>query len=193
MRTTWPLPADEELKSHIQNYHHASADERLERYKFIWQEFGPPVDMLLAGGIQAYLALEELRLCFMDGYYLATVLLAQIFIENSLGGSYIISGDDKLVEKGFSKLIDQALADNLIDSSLAAQFHQLRRMRNPYVHPKAGTGPGSIMGRMLEKYRDGKVYDSPEELAREDAEQAVRTVVDFLRYTRRDSDQPWTP
>ncbi len=193
MRPAWPLPSDEELKSHIENYHRASTDDVLERYRFIWQEFGPPVDMLLVGGIQAHLALEEMRLCYMDGYYLACVLLAQVFIENSLGGSYILSGNEETVEKGFAKLIDKALADNYIDPALAARLHELRRMRNPYVHPKAGLGSSTLIGRMLEKSRLGKRYESPEDFAKEDAEQAIQTVVDFLRYGSRQRREPWEP
>ena len=182
MRKKWSLPSEEELKGHLQSYHLESFDERLERYKFLWQEFGPPTDMLLGGGIQAFMALNELKLCYVEGYYLAVVLLAQTFIVNSFGGSYIISGDDETAEKGFKKLIDKALADDLIDGDLASKFHELRRMRNPYVHPKAGAGAGSIMGRILEKAQSEKGYQSLEEFAKDDAEQAIQTVVDFLRF-----------
>ncbi len=70
MRPEWPVPSDDELRSHIENHHHGSIHERLERYKFIWREFGPPTDMLLSGGIEAALALEELRLCYMEGLVL---------------------------------------------------------------------------------------------------------------------------
>src|SRR3990170_2482933 len=107
--------------------------------------------MILVGGVQAFLAIEELRLCYMEGYYLAVVLLAQVFIENTLGGQYILSGDGYIAEAGFSKLINKALDDNMIDSELADKFHELRRMRNPYVHPKGGAGSGTLMGRIKDK------------------------------------------
>src|SRR5215216_2035994 len=85
MRKKWNLPSDDELIKHIETYHQSTINERLERYKFIWQEFGEPSDMLLGGGVQAALALDEIKLCYIEGYYLAVVLLAQIFIESSLG------------------------------------------------------------------------------------------------------------
>jgi hypothetical protein len=183
MRKKWSLPPEEELNSHLEGYYHESFDERLERYKFLWQEFGPPTDMLLDGGFQAFLALNEIKLCYIEGFYLAVVLLAQIFIENSLGGSYIIGGDDEIAEKGFKKLIDKALADRLIDDELAAKFQELRKMRNPYVHPKSGDGAGTFMGRIVEKSKAGKAYESLEKFAKDDADQAVQTVVDFLRFS----------
>ncbi|MBN2503304.1 MAG: hypothetical protein JXB38_21180 [Anaerolineales bacterium] len=192
-RAKWRLPSEKELKSHLRNSHREAIGERLERYKYIWQEFGPPMGMILIGGISASLALEELRLCYIDGYYLACVLLAQIFIENSLGGLYIMAGDERTAEKGFAQLIDKALMDNLIDPLLANHFHELRRMRNTYVHPNAGLDKRTVMGRMLEKYEDGKTFESPKDFAEEDARQAIEILVDFLRYSSRQGEHPWEP
>ncbi len=59
MRHKYQLPPDEELISQINMYHKEALDEHLERYKFIWQEFGPLEEMLLVGGISAFLAMEE--------------------------------------------------------------------------------------------------------------------------------------
>jgi hypothetical protein len=190
MRREWPLPSDDELRAHIEGYHRASLDERLERYKFIWREFGPPTDMLLTGGMSAVLAIHELRLCYIEGYYLACILLAQIFIEQSFGGSYIIAGEEDTAEEGFARLINAALADNVIDSSLANRLHELRRIRNAYVHPKAGLGKGTLMGRMLEKYQLGKRYESEADFAKEDAEQAIQIVVDFMRNNSSEDEPP---
>jgi len=188
MRKKWDLPSDDELIKHIESYHSSTIDERLEGYKFIWQEFGEPSDMLLGGGVQAALALYEIKLCYIEGYYLAVVLLAQIFIECSLGGSYIIGGDEGMARKGFWKLIDRALADNLITGELAAEFQELREMRNPYVHPRAGAGEGTIMGRIVKKFGNGKVYESITDFAKDDAERAIQIVVDFLRYNTDDDE-----
>lgn len=193
MRPQWPLPPEDELRLHIEEYHRDLADERLEGYKFVWQEFGPPADMLLVGGISGALALQEMRLCFIDGHFLACVLLAQTFVENSLGGSYILSGDETVAEKGFAKLIDKALDDKHIDSPLAEKLHELRLMRNPYVHPKAGSGKGTLMRRILGKSRSGKEYESLTDFAKEDAQRAIRIVVDFLRDSSRRAGHPWEP
>ena len=189
MRKKWALPSDDELIKHIETYHHATIDERLERYKFIWQEFGEPSGgLLLFGGHQAALALDEIKLCYIEGYYLAVVLLAQIFIESSLGGSYIVTGNEVMATKGFKKLANRALVDNLINDELATKFEELRKMRNPYVHPRAGAGEGTIMGRMVEKFKNGQVYESITDFAKDDAERAIQIVVDFLRYST-DNDE----
>lgn len=81
----------------------------------------------------------EIRHCFIEGCYISCILLVQpLYLEQALGHSYILDGEEKLAEQGFAKLIDKALEDKLIDSTLADQLHKLRQMRNPYVHPKAG-------------------------------------------------------
>ena len=114
MRTAWPLPPDAELKNHIDSYHNESVDERLERYKFIWQEFGPPTDMLLGGGLLSLPAFLEIRHTYIEGCFLGCVLLVQVFVEHSLGNMYIIAGEDQLAEQGFARLIDKAL-DKICD------------------------------------------------------------------------------
>jgi hypothetical protein len=193
MRPGWSLPPDDELKKQIEEQDSASADERIERYKFIWSEFGPPAEMLLVGGASAALALDEIKLCYIEGCYLACVLLSQLFIENSLGGSYILSGDEKAAEKGFAQLIDRALADNYIDSDLAIRLHELRQMRNPYTHPKAGAGSGTLIKRMVDRYNSGQSYESHVDFAGEDAKIAVAILVDFLRDGSRRAGYPCDP
>lgn len=193
MRSEWPLPPDSELQAQIEEYYHTSIHERLERYKFVWRKFGPSADMLLVGGIPAMLALYELRLCFIEGHYLACVLLAQTFIEHSLGGAYIMAGDERIAEQGFAKLIDRASADNLIEPELATQLHELRLMRNPYIHPKAGLGTRTYMGRLLEYQRNSSRDMMPEDMTRQDAEYAIQIIVDFMRAGSQNSGYSWEP
>ena len=95
MRLQWPVPSDEILKAQIKRHRRATSKEVLERYKFIWREFGPPMNMLMSGGMLAFFALEELRLCYIDGYYMSCILLAQIHIEDTLANGYIIGGEEE--------------------------------------------------------------------------------------------------
>ncbi len=176
-RVEWPIPNDETISKQILSDDKHTFDRRLERYKFIRKEFGPPTDMLLVGGFPAMFAIDELKFSYINALYMATILLAQSFIEHSLGGSFLMMGDDDVVEKGFSKLIDKALATKQINPKIADKLHELRKMRNPYTHPNPGITPRSYMGRMKEKEN----YD-PEILIEQDARCAIQIVVDFLRH-----------
>lgn len=183
-RFIWPTPSNEYFTRELGEGERETLAFRVERYRFIWEEFGPPADMLLVGGIPAMFALEELKRSYAYGNYMATVMLAQAFIEQSLGGSYTMAGRDEIVEKGFAKLIDTALSDNHITTELATTLHSLRKMRNPYTHHTIGTGKRTYMGRLLES-----APVAPEDLVLADAQFAVRAVVDYLRHGSPD----WNP
>jgi len=133
--------------------------------------------MLLVGGIPAMFALDELRRSFIYGNFKATVMLAQSFVEHSLGGMYALAGQDNIVAKGFKKLIDQACADGHVTQELATTLHELRTMRNPYTHHTIGAGPRTYMERLAQSG-----HYVPEEMVVEDARVAIRAVVDYLRH-----------
>ncbi len=185
MRFQWPVPPEEELKAHIRLSRRASLKECLERYKFICREFGPPmnVGVLLMGGFLSIFALQELPICYIDGHYMACILLAQVFIEDSLGNYYIILGEDNVAKQKFEKLINQTHQDNVISAELKEQFHRLRSVRNRYVHPRSGDGKETLIAHFVKKASQDIGTESDRDLLKDDAEMAIQTVVDFLRET----------
>ena len=76
IRFKWPVPSDEYFQRHITGGEGATVQYRIERCRFLWEEFGPPADMLLIGGIPAMFALDELKRSYVYGNFMATVLLA---------------------------------------------------------------------------------------------------------------------
>lgn len=183
-RFVWPTPSVEYFTRELGEGERETLNFRVDRYRFIWEEFGPPADMLLVGGIPAMFALEELKRSYAYGNYMAAVMLAQAFIEQSLGGTYSLAGRDDIVDKGFAKLVDAALTDQHITPELADTLHTLRKMRNPYTHHTIGTGRRTYMGRLLEG-----APVAPEDLVVADAQFAIRAVVDYLRHGSPD----WNP
>jgi hypothetical protein len=145
------------------------------RYRFVLEEFGPPAEMLVVGGIPAMFAIHELQRSYIDGNYLATILTAQVFVGHSLGGMFSLAGEVKVVESGFSNLIEETRARNMVNNEVAERSHQLRKTLNPYSHPRVGIAPRSYMARPREHFKD------PEQLAEDDARRAIRTIIDFLR------------
>ncbi|MBU1260517.1 MAG: hypothetical protein KJ757_01560 [Planctomycetes bacterium] len=172
----WPASNVEQIERELEGADKATRTVRAKRLQFIQEEFGPPANMVLIGGIPAMFALHEMTHSFVVGDFMTTILLAQVFIEHTLGGSFIMAGDDDTATGGFAKLIKECVSDASITSVLAEKLDELRRMRNPYTHPNPGVTPRSHMGRIMEQ----EIYN-PEELAEKDARTALRTVVDFLR------------
>ncbi len=176
-RPKWPVSDIADLIEEVKQADNVSMEERARRLRFIKEEFGPPVDMLLVGGVPALFAIQEMTHSFVVGNFIATILLAQVFVEHSLGGWFIMGGDDVTATSGFAKLVNESLSRGDISADLAGRLHELRRMRNPYSHPNPGVTPRSYMGRLREK----AVY-IPEDLAEQDARFALQVVVDFLRH-----------
>ncbi len=173
-----------QLKSCLLSTDKKALNQRLKRCVFIYKEFGPPVDMLIIGGIPAMFAIHELKAAFINGCDMATVLLAQSFIEHSLGGSFMMMGEECITERGFSELIKNALQNGQINPKLAASLHKLRKLRNPYVHPNSGLSSRTYMGRLLDQRKC-----EPKKLAERDAKHAIKVVVDFIR----SNSQDWNP
>jgi hypothetical protein len=175
MREHWPSKSDDMLTAELIDADVASRPDRVERLRFLDREFGSPAGMGLIGGLGALFAIQELKNSFLNGNYMATILLCQVFAEHSLGGSYAVSGDEEIMRKGFEKLIDCAKRDRLISPTLATQLHTLRKMRNPYNHPRPMMSGNDLHGRIISRRAD------PQEVAADDAREAIRIVVDFLR------------
>lgn len=182
-RFKWPTPPADYVHRHLSEDEQNTIEYRVQRYLFLWEEFGPPADMLLVGGIPAMFALDELKRSYAYGNFMATVLLAQLFVEQSLAGGYSLARRDNIAESGFASLIETSLKDGHIPPHLADTLHSLRKIRNPYTHHRAGTGKGSYMGRIA------TAFTAPEDLVVEDAKVAIRAVVDFLRHNAPD----WNP
>jgi len=128
-RLKWPIPKWEQLVDEVRSHDETTPKERVDRYKFVLEEFGPPVDMLPVGGIPAMFAIYELKRSFVvAGNYLATILVAQVFIEHSLGGTVILAGNDKIAEIGFATLIDISAQKGITTADLAHRLHELRKM-----------------------------------------------------------------
>jgi len=75
-RFKWPVPDDAFFRREFADGEAATVEYRIERCKFLWEEFGPPADMLLVGGFPSMFALDELKRSFIYGNFMATVLLA---------------------------------------------------------------------------------------------------------------------
>jgi hypothetical protein len=117
---------------------------------------------------------------------MAVVLLAQLFVEHSLAGSLILCGEDDLAESGFAKILRDARDSGGIGAELFEKLERLRKLRNPYVHPRVGMS--GIMGRLV-----GSGLKHERELVDNDAWFAIETVVDFIREQSPDWAPPPTP
>lgn len=187
MREARSIDSREKLLGGLEAADVGTREDRVKRAEFLLKEFGPPADMLLTGGFGAVFAIHELKSSFLNGNYMATIFCCQTFVEHSLAGRYALNGQDTVVEVGFKNLIERSLADGFLTAELAKRLHELREMRNPYVHPRILPNRESLLDRMLATSRQlrssSKQSNDPlAVMAETDARNAVEIVVDFLRH-----------
>lgn len=158
--------ADEELNK----------TERINRFVEINELFGPQGDLLLTGGLQSQLALHELANSYVNGNFMAVVLLVQAFIEHSLSGEFMMHGQNSIAEASFKKIINTALDVEIIDKELYGSLEKLRKIRNTYVHAKVGLKSGSLVKKMIDEH-----FESAEILAKSDALQSLTILNVFMK------------
>jgi len=154
----------------------ATRPSRASRLEFVVRSYGAPRHILFPGGCVSFWAFEEAKWSFVNGQFLACVLLCQVMLEHVLAGQYGLAGDDEAKRKGFKRLCDMSLADGRITLAEHNGFDLLRRLRNPYTHPRTMDDPERIERRAMNEQRPA------EDILEEDARHAL---VAALRLTQR--------
>ena len=169
-------PTDAELADWLDAQHRESRHERLNRLRFVVDEFGAPRHLLLPGGFLTLRAFEEAKSCFVNGDFIGCILLSQLGLERLIGGLFRLSGRDDLERAGFADLLQEALQERYLSEREFEIFDGLRRMRNPYAHNRPPMHAEGLIPRVVATGKE------PEELFEEDARRAIRAL--FSIFTR---------
>ncbi|MBM3325058.1 MAG: DUF4145 domain-containing protein [Calditrichaeota bacterium] len=151
-----------------------SLPHRAERLRFLFEKFGESRHMLVPQ--MAYYYIEESKLCYLNGAFVACVLVVQAALEDILRDFYRLQGNDKLVEKGFKDLINKSSEDGLISDREAAEMHSIRELRNPYQHTKLPMHEKGFSRRIQKSNFEKDEWD----LMREDAEKALICLFELI-------------
>lgn len=176
-RLIWPAPSEEDLSSDLEALDAETRAIRMERAKFLHQEFGPPRDMVLMGPTPGYFAMVDMGLTFLNGAFLSTIMAAHVFVEQSMAAALILSGEEKAAEAGLGVIISKALDRGVISDTIADRLKDLKDIRIAYFHAHVGAKKRSFMGRFL-SLRDPDLY----RVVENDAKEAIRIVVDLMRF-----------
>ncbi|WP_120513037.1 hypothetical protein [Photobacterium salinisoli] len=129
--------------------------------------------MLFSGGLDPFI-LQEIEGSFVQGNFVACILLSQLVVEHCLANCFVLTEYEYVCTKGFAQLIIKARETELIDESMQSKLTELRLMRNPYVHPRFGDGKGTIIRRVID---NGFNYN---ELPVHDGIEAIKILGDFI-------------
>ena len=109
-------------------------DDRLQRLKWIMNQYPKIDDPLFWGGVKSYYLFEEARYCFVYGQYLASTMLSLSYIENTLGSIFYAGGRNDLQRASLANLLKEAKKEGLISEQEFIVFDKVRKIRNPLTH-----------------------------------------------------------
>ena len=110
--------------------------------------------------------------CYINGHYIATILLSVSLIEHTLTDGILESGQKPPWK--FEALIATARRKNLFPDDLLNMADQLRKIRNPFTHRGEGDDPNSFGNR----FRTRRMH--PTKLLEEDAQMALLAMLRFF-------------
>jgi hypothetical protein len=146
-------------------------EKRAERIRWISQF---AIDGILLGKVEVMSLLSEARHTFIDGHYIATLLIATAGIEHIV--SEILLQKVKCKER---LTMDSALRiaekNALFSAKLLADADRLRLLRNSFTHLKPDGHEHNLSNRFIEE------HCHPQSILEEDARQSLVTMYAFLR------------
>lgn len=146
--------------------------------RLIWLSAQPATPSAFAGRFEQLNLLEELRTCFTYGSYIATLLTATAFVEQTLVEELLIRADPG-PRRTLAQAIQSARAAGFLSSSLLDRADQLRKVRNPLGHYRDNEDPETIVNRFRKAGRH------PTSILEEDAKHAVELVYELFFCTLR--------
>lgn len=127
---------------------------------------------------------EGARLAYIQGSYLATVVLCLAHIEHELAGYFHAAGKSWARTANLQKLLEEARQHGILSGSEVGALNDLRNVRNSYAHFKPESHSLSLSSRAVNQ------NESLIKTMGADAERALEALASFFqkRYQR----EKWT-
>jgi hypothetical protein len=152
----------------------ASRSERAARIRWLSQHI-PSVSGFIAP-IEATVLMEEARQCFVNGQFVAALMLAASFIEHKLSDALRTQG---LISDSpsFASAILLARSNELFSVDLLDRTDHIRQIRNPFAHRKPDNHEHSLGNRFLGQ------HVHPQTVIEDDAAIAVQAMYEYFTLT----------
>ena len=111
---------------------------------------------------------DEARRTFVNGDFVATILLAAAFIEHRLGSHSRSKGYVNVARQGLAQIVACARDHDFAAAYLLDKVDRVRQIRNPFVHLKPFEHEHGLIQRMIR----GEV-EEPATLLEKDAKEAL--------------------
>jgi hypothetical protein len=155
-------------------------DDKAER--LIWlSQFQAEFGLIASDRLEPLSLLEEARVCFVNGNFIAALLVATSYIEQIIVSELVdqsIGGPRDTLQKA----IETARSAKLFAPKLLDGADQLRLIRNPFVHRK----PDGYVHSLTARFRAQDIH--PDKLLEADAKLALELMYGYFHSTLRRMD-----
>jgi hypothetical protein len=149
----------------LKEYDEETFEERRKRCEFLFSLV--PTEKVWISSDESYYIWLEIRLAYINGCYISTVLLAESFIERKFQSDFHMMLDFKRSKFTLDQILKEMKKDKSMDSYWIERIDTIRKKRNPLVHFK------DVMKEESMAQRSGHDHDKAIELLKQDAKEAI--------------------
>lgn len=150
---------------------------RVRRLRDLLGTMPVPSDGLsFLGGEASQICFDEVRRCYLDGSYLAVVLLSLAYVERELAAVLYAAGWEAAKKAPLGAVLDKARQDGVLAELEWHAYRELARLRNSHAHFRRPRSSESMMARVAEENA------VPREVLAQDAKRAIRAMARFVRH-----------
>lgn len=143
-----PLKAKEPYLSRtLRKFDRDTFPHRLERLQHLQAVFPKGYGFMLPP--ESAFIMTEVKMTFINGQFIATVMLAQAFIEHILQIAVEGLGHPQVARKGLNDIIKWFKRQRPQHTFLINKIDRLRRFRNPFSHLRPFDDPDTISQRAM--------------------------------------------
>ena len=164
-----------ELITWLETDEAASREGRAHRLSHLLGVVQLPENAILFRGETSLRYFDEIRLCYIHGLYLATILLSLACIEWEIAGRLYEEDWEKAKNANLEKLLLKAHERGILSDAELDTFQHLRKIRNSQAHFRPPFRESSLTRRAVDK------NVLPSDVLMADAQQAVEAFGSFFR------------
>ena len=153
------------LTQWLKRYDSSTFEERRVRAMYLRSIYPRGYSFLLPP--ESHYVLQEAKAAYVNGLFVATVMLAQAFIEHLLQSHLEHKGHAVIAHKGLGAIIKYMMKNEPEHGFLIKKVDAVRKFRNPFTHLRNFDDPDTLMQHVI------RTHQPPDEVLKQEAEKAL--------------------
>ena len=164
----------------LEAYDAESREIRAKRLRELLDIFpAPSGGTTFFGGDESVICFNEVKRCYLDGSYMAVVLLCLAFIEKTLAADLYTAGWKPAAKSSLGKVLEKAHEDGVLSESDLRTFRRLADLRNSRAHFQGYGNPKEKQPSLMDRTIRENTF--PLEVLAKDARFAAEAMVRIVK------------